>query len=606
MIQLKFMTLARTCLALASMSIAYEAQATIFYVNASASSGGNGSSWTEAFNNLDAALIAASETTGSDQIWIAKGTYVPSISYGGGYGGSQPNLVTFNLPSKVALYGGFIGNENHLSARNPAANPTILSGNLGGGTSNAWHVVTIDGATQVSIDGVIITDGYAGGPDQGVVSAKSLAGQKVTSVDFYHTGGGGVTVNNGQVTFTNVTLENNTADATNATMVSVGLVAPIAAGGGAIAARGTATVVNLNNCTFINNSAVAAGCNGGALNSFLGATYNINGGTASGNQTDRVGGFGHFRSSGHVTITGATLTGNKTTGGFIPPETADASGGALGAFDNSLSIINCVIANNSSTSAFGAGGGLFYQIPEGSTAVLNIINSTFNGNATSAIGGGGIFVTAVLPDPSAHANIINCQFYGNSGGTGGAGYFDSLPTTVVNCLNVTGNTAQLIGGAFLAGNFINNLLTTTRATVNFINCDIYNNTITGVPTDGLSPVVLFNAFAEGVAAGTPGVPPAEVTAIAQGGGALASEFGGIAVLINCNIAGNSAGSGGFGDDLLVGGTQGFAGTSIYPFNQASLTVKHSLCTDTSARLDPAGVGSGPNGVQYITDGSCPL
>ncbi len=604
MSQLKFMKTVRMCLALASMGLAYDAQAAIFYVNASAPAGGNGSSWTQAFNNLDAALTAASNTPGSDQIWIAKGTYVPSIPYGGGYNGSEPNLVTFKLPSNVTLYGGFKGNEKTVSQRNPTANPTLLSGTLSSG-SNAWHVVTLDGVTGVTVEDLTITEGNAAGPDSGVVTAQSLAGQKVTSVNYYHTGGGGVTVNNSQATFINVTFNNNTADATNATMFSVGPTAPIAAGGGAMAARGLTTVVNLNNCTFANNKAISAGCNGGALNSFLGATYNISGGTATNNATDRVGGFGQFRSGGLVTITNMTFTNNNTTGGAVPPETADASGGAVGAFDNSLSIANCIFTSNTATSAFGAGGAVFFQTPQGSKGSLNVSNSIFNNNAASAFGGGAIFVSAILPDPSAQANIINCQMNGNSSGAGGACYIDSIPTLLENC-QIIGNSCELAGGGVLVGNLINNILTTTHATVTLLNCGIYNNTVTGIPVNGVPAIFIFQALVAGVADNTPGVPPAELIAIAQGGGAVASTVGGVAVLSSCNIAGNSAGTNGFGNDLLVGGSQGTGGTPVNAFIQASMTVSRSLCAETSARLDPDNVGSGPNGVQYITDGSCPV
>ncbi len=75
------------------------AQAAIYYVK-SGPSNGNGSSWSKAFNHLDSALKAAS--SGSNQIWVAGGTYKPSIIYPGGYSGIQSNLVTFLLPNNVA------------------------------------------------------------------------------------------------------------------------------------------------------------------------------------------------------------------------------------------------------------------------------------------------------------------------------------------------------------------------------------------------------------------------------------------------------------------------------------------------------------------------
>ena len=156
----------------------------IFYVNANAS-GGNCSSWSQACKSLDTALSAAS-VAGSGQIWVAKGTYKPSIQYGGGYSGSHSNLVTFNIPQNTAIYGGFKGTESSLSQRNPQQNLTVLSGDLNGDdvnspgnysnkSDNAWHVLTADnGVASVVVDGFTVQDGYAGGPDAGVVSMQSF------------------------------------------------------------------------------------------------------------------------------------------------------------------------------------------------------------------------------------------------------------------------------------------------------------------------------------------------------------------------------------------------------------------------------------------------
>src|SRR5690348_3417479 len=95
-----------------------QSQAATFYVKSGAPAGGNGSSWAKAFNNLDAALSAARASSVADQIWVAAGTYTPTIKYvaysltppaASTYTGTEASLVTFNLPSNVAIYGGFAG-----------------------------------------------------------------------------------------------------------------------------------------------------------------------------------------------------------------------------------------------------------------------------------------------------------------------------------------------------------------------------------------------------------------------------------------------------------------------------------------------------------------
>ena len=77
--------------------------------------GGSGSSWNDASGDLQAMINASAA---GDQVWVAKGTYVPE--------------TTFMMKDSVSIYGGFVGDEGSLAARNPAVNETILKGNTGG------------------------------------------------------------------------------------------------------------------------------------------------------------------------------------------------------------------------------------------------------------------------------------------------------------------------------------------------------------------------------------------------------------------------------------------------------------------------------------------
>lgn len=118
--------------------------ATIRYVKADATGANNGTSWADAYTNLQSAT--------SDTIWIAAGTYKPTS-------GNDPNIY-FSLGNK-RVFGGFAGTETQLSQRDWVANPTILSGDIGVAgdtTDNSNRVVYIapgDGILTL-IDGLII------------------------------------------------------------------------------------------------------------------------------------------------------------------------------------------------------------------------------------------------------------------------------------------------------------------------------------------------------------------------------------------------------------------------------------------------------------------
>ncbi len=97
------------------------------YVNAFAAFGlNNGSSWANAFTNLQSALSA---NTCNDlfDVYVSANTYKPAVS----------NInASFNIPSGMRIYGGFGGFEKSINQRNMAlihsTNKTTLSGDLNG------------------------------------------------------------------------------------------------------------------------------------------------------------------------------------------------------------------------------------------------------------------------------------------------------------------------------------------------------------------------------------------------------------------------------------------------------------------------------------------
>lgn len=132
------------------------------FVRAGATGLNDGSSWTDAFTDLQQGLAASSS---GDEIWVAAGTYTP--------GPPGDALSSFVMIDGVALYGGFSGNETVRDQRNWTTNITILSGDVGHDdefspvwnihTANSGHVVVGSGVGAGAIlDGFTIMSGHTG------------------------------------------------------------------------------------------------------------------------------------------------------------------------------------------------------------------------------------------------------------------------------------------------------------------------------------------------------------------------------------------------------------------------------------------------------------
>ena|GEM_PF-268201 len=135
----------------------------IFYVKAGAA-GSTGSSWEEAFGTLQEALDVVST---DEEIWVAQGTYYPSIEQGG----TGERRQAFQMRNGVAIYGGFPDTgEPGWEDRDPDQYETILSGDIGtpgDGSDNCYHVFyhpsDIELDSSAILDGFTITAGNADG-----------------------------------------------------------------------------------------------------------------------------------------------------------------------------------------------------------------------------------------------------------------------------------------------------------------------------------------------------------------------------------------------------------------------------------------------------------
>jgi hypothetical protein len=237
------------------------AGATTIYVRASASGANNGTSWANAYTDLQAALATAVAT---DEIWVAAGTYKPTVTP------PADRTISFALKNGVGVYGGFAGTETMRSQRNPTINVTILSGDIGTAgvaTDNSYHVVTSDSTVTATgiLDGFTVTAGRADGPgdptDRGGAVYINLGSPTfigcIFSGNYAGNRGAGVRVAAGSPTFTNCTFQGNFSESAGAGLsaASVGSMqvrscvfrsntVNNSTGGGGIEATDNTTVVN--------------------------------------------------------------------------------------------------------------------------------------------------------------------------------------------------------------------------------------------------------------------------------------------------------------------------------------------------------------------------
>lgn len=372
--------------------------ADVIFVRAAASGANDGTSWANAFADLQLALAAAEP---GDEIWIAAGEYKPA--------GPLDPTVSFELPGHVALYGGFSGNEASLEQRDPSTNLTILTGLRDFRRPRSHHVLRADANTvDTLLDGLQIIEGFAN------------AGSADRT-------GGGLLMVGGSLTFRNCRITTNRA--------GPGGASPDGGDGGAVHATGGAQLT-FEQCYFGGNSAGA--------------------GSAGNTGTPRDGGNGGrggaiFAENATLVFAycgfGSNLAGNGGPGGLNHAAGAGGSGGAIYARNVSISISNCGFfanetgaaacdGNSPSVQSLGGRGGAAYIDSVETALDLSGCNFSYNvcGDGRAAHGGG-LYLTGI---PSV--NFVDCRFEANRagrgdpvGGDGGALFADGVAVSALRC-----------------------------------------------------------------------------------------------------------------------------------------------------------------------------
>ncbi|NOX58898.1 MAG: right-handed parallel beta-helix repeat-containing protein [Planctomycetes bacterium] len=361
---------------------------TVLFVDDSATNGfDDGSSWEDAYVNLQDALAEAAVNCGVIEIWVAQGTYKPD--QGGGQTSGDRSAM-FQLQDNLAIYGGFSGTETSLDQRAPETNLAVLSGDLSG--DDAPVACTEDSPDcdffgELCFEGSCIindnTDENSGQivAGSGTDNSAVLDGFMITAGR--SSSGGGMFNNSGDPTVANCTFARNMA-------VSSGFI--LAVGGGMFNVDSNPMVTN---CTFFGNS---SGGNGGGMQN---------------------------KSSNPILID-CTFVAN----------TSGSHGGGMYNDSSSPALDRCVFRENEAV----IGGGMSNALNSDPL----VTHCTFIAN-TSAGNGGGIYNSGSNPI------LTGCAFFGNStgGGGGGVANFASSPP-MTNCL-LSGNVAGSGGGIFFNG-----------------------------------------------------------------------------------------------------------------------------------------------------------
>jgi len=429
----------------------------IIYVDAQATGANDGSSWANAYTDLQSALAVT--TIRGDEIWVAAGTYRPSST--------GDRAATFRLIPGVAIYGGFGGGESARDQRDPAAHVTTLSGDLHGDdppgaptyqsvesamADNSYHVVTSDGADASTIlDGLTIAGGNAATapttPNGGGMLNRS-GSPTIRDVTFRNNAGGeggGIANAGGAPTFHGVVFSQNRAsygggmynEGSSPQLDDVTFRENVTYAGYGAGMYNQASHPSLRNVTFALNDSYwgAGGMDNRDSNPTLeDVTFEGNLGDVGGmsnissNPTLRrvlfknnrarhtIGGGGMYNESSAPTLTDVVFTGNQS----------DMGGGGMYNSHSAPTLVNVVFAGNRApydNSLAGGGGGMMNV---DSSPVLN--NVVFSGNnASSPINPHG---GAIANYFQSHPLLVNVSFSGNSAQIGGAMYNtrDSHPT----------------------------------------------------------------------------------------------------------------------------------------------------------------------------------
>ena len=381
------------------------------YVKHDAAGSNNGTSWANAYTDLQTAFNGAQE---GSQVWVAAGTYTPVIL-------GDTVEAFFSFFKDLEVYGGFVGTETTLSERDWMTNETILSGDHLGNDApgnfemfrgdNSKHVMWFTDTLTVAtiLDGLTISHGNTEGS---------------TSADDNRRAGGILTYSS--ITVRNCLFTQN-----------YGYFA------GGLYLRGNSDVPNvITNCRFIQN------------NAFQGAGIYMNSPAAvitdcafNMNISNSLGASIYNNTSDGSIIRDCTFTQNTSL---------DSRAGGIYCRNTPTRIVACTFDRNRAAASTGAAIHIRNADDETRVVTVNVDSCIFERNESNWGGAVGVY------DRFAAGNFTNCTFNLNSANVSGGSSTNGFGATSTfrNC-TFTQNSADQ-GGAIYNQN--------DSSTINIIDC----------------------------------------------------------------------------------------------------------------------------------------
>jgi hypothetical protein len=460
------------------------------YVNSAATGTGNGSSWANAYTDLQAAL---NDTTNAN-IWIAKGTYKPA-------GPAGDTTVFYRMTRVKNIFGGFAGTETSLAQRNPTTNVVILSGDVNGDDKadsvyvnkrdNRRHVLVVEPTVTgvASFDGITVSGGSSRDTSRTRASARETHGAGILSYASLNINNCRFTGNRGLVGSALATLDvdsiqNNNVTITKSLFSKNGVIVSTAADQpttfGMAAYVWKVNSLKVDSCSFTENVGVrGALCIDSVLTSVITNTSfskNIHTGTVAG------GGYYSLRTKSS-TVRNCEFVENSGTAagtgyGMFFEVTANTTIPSLN-YSADTTLVNiiekCLFKGNKAP----LGSATALRLQGGSNVVVrdNIFeDNTSVGSAVTIAGAGHILAreknviltnnifrrntvttgtgnVAALGVSTASAIVEKCKFEGNTGGRGGAIVYSGTTVNsrperfVINDTDFDNNNGTVIGGA---------------------------------------------------------------------------------------------------------------------------------------------------------------